>query len=266
MLDWMKAKPVIAMIHVGATPGSPRASEGVGALVERACREAELYRAEGVDAIALENMHDLPYLRGSVGPEVVATMTAVACAVRRLEPRRPLGAQLLAGAGRETLAVALAANLDFIRVEGFVFAHVADEGIIEACAGELLRYRRALGAERIAVFADVKKKHCSHAITADQDVVETARAAEFFLADGVIVSGRATGEPADPAELSRVKGAVAVPVLVGSGVSVENVQDFLPHADALIVGSHFKEQGHWARPVDRERVARFMERVRRLRG
>jgi predicted TIM-barrel enzyme len=81
----------------------------------------------------------------------------------------------------------------FVRVEGFVFAHVADEGIIDGCAGEILRYRRQIGADDVLVLTDVKKKHSSHALTADMDIAETARAAEFFLSDGVIVTGLATG-------------------------------------------------------------------------
>ena len=67
------------------------------------------------------------------------------------------------------------------------------KGIIESCAGELLRYRRAIGAERVLVFADIKKKHAAHAITADVSIAETAHAAELFLADGLIVTGTATG-------------------------------------------------------------------------
>jgi hypothetical protein len=260
----LSKKPIIAMIHVGALPGTPRATESPNALERRAREEAEMYLSAGVDALALENMHDIPYLRGSGGPEIVASMTRIACALRRLTDK-PLGLQLLAGGGKEALAVALAAELQFIRVEGFVFAHVADEGYIEACAGELLRYRRMIGAEAIAVFADIKKKHCSHAITADQDIVETAHAAEFFLADGVIVTGRSTGDPADLDELRRVKAASNLPVLVGSGVTVDNVHEYLPHADALIVGSTFKQQGHWARPVDASRVEKFMRRVHQIR-
>src|SRR4030095_13905204 len=99
------------------------------------------------------------------------------------------------------------------------FAHVADEGLIEASAGKLLRYRRAIGAEHVRVFADVKKKHSAHAITADVDIVETAKAAEFFSVDGVIVSGRATGQPADPNEVAAVADAGKVPPLVGSGMT-----------------------------------------------
>src|SRR6185369_9343578 len=98
---------------------------------------------------------------------------------------------------------------------------VADEGLIEASAGALLRYRPAIGAEHIRVFADVKKKHSAHALTADIDIAETAKAAEFFLVDGVIVSGVATGQPTSPGEVTSVARAVSVPTIVGSGITSE---------------------------------------------
>ena len=90
-------------------------------------------------------------------------------------------------------------------VREFVFAHVADEGLARAAAGPLLRYRRQIGADHIAVFADIKKKHASHAMTADVSIAEAARAAEFFGADGVIVTGAATGKPVEPADV-RIRG------------------------------------------------------------
>jgi hypothetical protein len=174
--------------------------------------------------------------------------------------------QILAGANREALAVALAAGLQFVRVEGFVFAHVADEGLIESCAGELLRYRRMIGADDVQVFADIKKKHSAHAITADVDLAETAKAAGFFGADGVIVTGTATGAETDPAEVRAVRRAVELPVLVGSGVTLDNLDHFVGTAHGLIVGSHFKEEGRWQRPVDPQRLAAFMSRVEQLRA
>ena len=145
-------------------------------------------------------------------------MTALAREVKR-ETGLVVGIQVLAAANREALAVALASGAEFVRVEGFVFAHVADEGVIESCAGELLRYRRTIGAERVLVFADIKKKHSAHAITSDVSLVETARAAELFLADGVIVTGAASGEEASPDDVRDAARAVGLPVLVGSGVS-----------------------------------------------
>ena len=188
---------LIGMLHLEALPGTPRSSLPVATIVEKAVAEAAVYRQAGFNGLMIENMHDRPYLKGGVGPEVVAAMAAVARQVRR-ESGLPLGVQVLAGANREALAVAHAAGAEFARVEGFVFAHVADEGLIEGSAGDLLRYRRAIGAERVRIFADVKKKHSAHAITADVDLAETARAAELFLADGLVVTGDATGRAADP--------------------------------------------------------------------
>jgi uncharacterized protein len=161
--------------------------------------------------------------------------------------------QVLAGANREALAVAHASGADFVRVEGFVYAHVADEGVIESCAGELLRYRRAIGAERVLIFADIKKKHSAHAITADVPIVETARAAQFFLADGVIVSGAATGEPASADEVRDVVRATTVPVLVGSGITPANLARFST-AHGFIVGSSVKQGGIWSNDLHRDNV------------
>ena len=255
---------IVGMVHVLALPGTPRYGGSMQAVIERACQEARIYREAGVDAVAVENMHDTPYLKGAVGPEVTAAMALVAQAVKA-EAGLPVGIQVLAGANREALAVACAAGLDFVRVEGFVFAHVADEGLMESCAGELLRYRRLLGAERVAVYADIKKKHSSHAITADVDLAETARAAAFFGADGVIVTGVATGVEADVADVRAARAAVSLPVLVGSGVTAENVERYLGLAHALVVGSHFKAQGRWGNAVEPGRVQDFMACVQRSR-
>jgi membrane complex biogenesis BtpA family protein len=211
----------------------------------------------------IENMHDRPYLRREVGPEIVAAMTAVGNAVRAEVPGLALGIQVLAGANPASLAVAHACGARFVRVEGFVFAHVADEGIMQSDAGGLLRYRKAIGAEGVAVFADVKKKHSAHALTADVDLVETAHAAEFFLADGVIVTGASTGRPADPAEVRAVAGAVAIPTLVGSGITAENVGEFA-RADAFIVGSSLKHDALWSNAVDPHRAAALVAAFQKL--
>jgi uncharacterized protein len=245
-------RALIGMLHVGALPGTPSAQTPLEAIVEQAIADARIYRDEGFTALAIENMHDRPYLRGAVGPEIVAAMTVVAREVRR-DVNLPLGLQILAGANREALAAAHASGADFVRVEGFVYAHVADEGVIESCAGELLRYRRLIGADRVLVLADIKKKHSAHAITADVSIVETAKAAELFLADGLIVSGPATGVPASPAEVRDVADGVRLPVLVGSGLSADNLSQFA-HATGFIVGSSVKRGGHWDQPLDRANV------------
>lgn len=258
------SKSVIAMIHVDALPGTPEYGGSPGRILEKAVEEALIYKDAGVDCIGIENMHDIPYLRREVGPEIVAMMTGIGREVKKAAGI-PTGIQILAGANKEALAVAQAAELDFIRAEGFVFAHVADEGIIEGCAGELLRYRKIIGADKVLILTDIKKKHSSHALTSDIDIAETAIAAEFFQSDGVVVTGVATGKPASLEELKSVRESVGIPVLVGSGVNLENVASYLEWADALIVGTYFKRDGCWRSTVDPGRVRPFMEKVREVR-
>ncbi|GFR87393.1 mitochondrial uncharacterized protein f13e9.13 [Elysia marginata] len=260
-----KTGNVIGMIHLRATPGTPRSSYSVNEIIDIACREAKIYKEAELDGVMIENMHDIPYLHTSqVGPEVTSVMSVVCREVKKIFSHGPVGVQVLAGANKEALAVAKAAGLQFIRAEGFVFSHVADEGMMNACAGDLLRYRRAINAEDIMVFTDVKKKHSAHAITADVDVVNTAHAAEFFLSDGVVVTGGATGQAANVADVKAVLGGVTIPVLVGSGVSSDNYHLYR-QAHALIVGSDFKYSGHWHEEIDPDRVKAFMEKIKQVR-
>ncbi len=245
-------RALIGVIHLHALPGTPAGAKSVDDIAEVAVQEARQYSSAGFNGIMIENMHDRPYLKGAVGPEVVSAMAIVGREVRRAVPV-PLGVQILAGANREAIAVAHACDASFVRVEGFVFAHVADEGLIEAGAGDLLRYRKAIDAASIRIFADVKKKHAAHSLTADVDIAETARAAEFFLADGVVVTGIATGHPADPDEVRAVSNAVTLATFVGSGVTAQNIVAYAP-ADGLIVGTSVKQQGLWSNPLDAERV------------
>lgn len=256
------AKPVIGMIHLGALPGTPAARLPLREIERQAVKEAKIYRESGVHGIMLENMHDTPYLRGHVGPEIVAAMAIVSRAVKDAAGL-PCGVQILAAANAEAIAVALAAGLDFIRAEGFAFAHVADEGFIQSSAAELLRYRRTIGAEHVQVWTDVKKKHSSHAITADVGIGETAHAVEFMRGDAVIVTGAVTGDAPKPADVREVKQATRLPVYLGSGVNAANVGEFLAEADGFIVGSEFKVGGHWSGAVDAKRVRRFMAALRK---
>jgi membrane complex biogenesis BtpA family protein len=253
-------RALIGVVHVGPLPGAPKSRRRVQEIAASAAGEARVYEAAGFHGVILENTFDRPYVKGPAGPEIVAAMTAIAGEIRRA-CALPIGIQILAGANLEALAVAHASGAAFIRVEGYVFAHVADEGVIESTAGELLRFRDAIGAHDVRVFADIKKKHSAHAITADVDLAETARAAEFFQADGVIVSGLATGRPTDPGEVRAVSQAVTIPTLVGSGVTPDNLSG-LAAADALIVGSWVKEGHVWSDPLSEANARAIAEAFR----
>jgi len=257
-------KPLIGMVHVRALPGTPKGRLSVDEIARVAAEDARRIARAGFDAVLVENMHDLPYLKRSVGPEIVAAMAVVVSAVRKVVAC-PVGIQILAGANREAIAVAHSTGAAFIRAEGLVFAHVADEGLIESDAGELLRYRRAIGADAVHIFADIKKKHSSHAITADVNIEETASAAEFCGADGVIVTGVKTGAPTDPDDLHAAAKGTRLPRFVGSGVTLQSLASLWDAADGFIIGSHIKKGGDWRESVDPARASKMVHLAAELR-
>lgn len=250
------------MIHLKALPGTPKNSLNSSQIIKAALYEAAIYKKAGVDAIMIENMHDVPYLKGGVGHEISSLMTLIGYLIKQ-QTQLPVGIQILAGANKEALAAAKAAGLDFIRAEGFVFAHVADEGFIDAQAGELLRYRKNINAEEIAIFTDIKKKHSSHAITNDVPLLDTAKAAQFFLSDGIIITGSHTGVSAPVEELKSLKD-LRVPILIGSGITRDNIADYWHLCDGMIVGSYFKKDGYWENELEYNRVSELMKLVKNL--
>lgn len=241
---------LVGMVHLLPLPGSPGWRGSVSAVIDAARRDTEALAEGGCDAVLVENMGDVPYLRGPALPETIAAMSVATAAVG--EFGLPVGVQVLAGANRAALAVAVASGATFIRAEAFAYAHVADEGIIEASAGPLLRARAAMGAD-VAIWADVQKKHAAHALTADLDLAELARGHAFCGADALIVTGQATGRSTEPDDIILAQEA-GLPVAVGSGVTPSDAGQLAALADALIVGTALKVDGQWRRPVDVDRV------------
>lgn len=251
-------KSLIGMIHIQALPGTPQNRFSVPEIAAQAVQEAKLLADHGLQGIMLENMHDVPYLNRQVGPEIIASITRV-CTEVRMVTDLPMGLQVLAGANQAALAIAQSAELQFIRAEGFVYGHMADEGFIQSDAGTLLRFRKQIGADQVQIFTDIKKKHSSHALTADVSHEDTLEAAGFFLSDGAIITGTHTGRPVDENVLRNVYNTSSLPILVGSGVTPSGLATIVDSADAFIVGSYFKHQGDWQQAPDPGRLEKLVE-------
>lgn len=258
---WTPApRTLIGMVHVEALPGTPRAALDPATIVARAAAETRRLVEAGFDAVLVENMHDLPYLRREVGPEIVATMTRAVDAVVAAADGRPVGVQVLAGANRAALSIAHATGACFIRAEGFAYAAVADEGILdEADAGPLLRFRRTIGAESIAIWADVRKKHSAHALTGDLVLADLVSGTHFMGGDAVIITGSHTGQAVSAHDLDAARHASPLPVAVGSGATPASLPGLLDRCDAVIVGSAIKHDGDWSKPIDPARARAFVE-------
>jgi membrane complex biogenesis BtpA family protein len=257
-------KAVIGMVHLRALPGSPRWAGAMDEVTRAALDDARALADGGADALLVENYGDVPFAAGRVDAGTVAGMAIVIAELRTAVPL-PIGVNVLKTDALSALAVAAATGARFIRVNVHVGAVVADQGLLQSNAHDTLRYRRLLGAD-VKILADVQAKH--GVPLAPVPIEQEARdCVSRGLADGLVVSGAATGEPTPMGDIKRVRGAVAdVPLLVGSGVAVETVAELLSVADGVIVGTAVKRDGRLANPVDPERVRRLVQAARVARG
>ena len=251
---------LIGMVHLPPLPGSPRWDGSMERAIAVALADARALVDNGMDALIVENYGDAPFTRGRVGAATVAAMAVIAHEIRRALPDAPLGVNVLKSDARSALAVATAIGARFIRVNVLAGAVVADQGIVQTDAHDLLRDRRLLGVD-VAIFADVQGKHAVP--LAPVELEQQARdLAARALADGLVVSGRATGDTTPIEDVKRVRSAVPdVPILVGSGVTPETAPELLSLADALIVGTSLKRDGDVSAPVDPARVRRLVDAV-----
>ena len=229
-------------------------------VIQLAVADAVAYERGGAHAVFIENFGDVPFAKTGVAPETIAAMTAAGCAVRAAV-KLPVGFNVLRNDACAALALCAACDGNFIRVNVHTGAMLTDQGLIEGDAYHTLRYRDRIrpGAE---IFADV---HVKHAVPLGDWTIEDSAhdTLERGLADALIISGVGTGQAADLADVERVRQACPkAKLLLGSGVTLANVQDYLRHADGVIVGSSLKRAGKLANPVDARRVAALVKAMR----
>ena len=255
---------IIGMVHCRPLPGSEEYKKGsFQRVIKQAVEEARILEEAGVDGLQVENMWDRPYRQGKdIGYETVAALSVVANEVQKAV-NLPIGINCHLNGGLQALAVAAVTKAQWIRVFAWVNAYISNAGLIEGIASEVLRYRKFLQIEdSVSILADVCVKHGSHFIVSDRSLVEQAKDAEEYLADAVIITGTRTGSAPLVEEVRQVKENIGVPLFIGSGLTAENVQRFLPYIDGCIVGSYFKVDGKWFNDIDPERVRRFVNAVR----
>jgi membrane complex biogenesis BtpA family protein len=261
-----RAKPLIGDIHLLPLPGTPRYRDHtVEDIVRRAVADARAYSNGGMDGVIVENHGDIPFLKpGEIGPEIVAAMAVVASAVREAVAV-PVGINVLANAAIPALAVAKASGARFVRVNQWVNAYIANEGLVEGESARALRFRRMIDADDVSIFADVHVKHGSHALVADRPVAEQARDVEFFDADVAIATGNRTGDAVPREEISAIRDGTQLPVIGGSGLTAANAAMLMDVLDGAIVGSSLKTDGVWWNPVEERRVAALVAAVASIR-
>ena len=252
-----KPKPIIGVVHLKPLPGAPLYEGDMDAIVENALRDAHALEEGGVDGIIVENYNDVPFRKVVKEPETIAAMGIVVKTIVD-EISLPVGVSFLRNSAVEALGIAYVTGAKFIRVNVYVDNIETDSGIIEAAAPDVLRYARKLGA-KIGILADIHVKHGSP--LGSRSLEEVYKDAfHRGLASAVIVTGPRTGEPPNINTLVALQRVKIGPILIGSGLSIENI-DLLRYSDGAIVGTFFKKNGITRNPVDKNRVKQFMQKV-----
>lgn len=253
--------PIIGVVHLLPLPTSPRWGGSFKAVVDRAEQEAVALASGGVDGIIVENFFDAPFPKQQVDPAVVSAMSLVVQRLMHLVTL-PIGINVLRNDAQSAMAIATCVEAQFIRVNVLTGVMATDQGLIEGQAHQLLRYRRELGSD-VKILADVLVKHARplgspNLTTAVQETIDRG------LADGVILSGWATGSPPSLEDLELASAAAAgTPVFIGSGANWENIPQLIQAADGVIVSSSLKRRGQIEQPIDPIRVSQFVESMRR---
>jgi uncharacterized protein len=256
-------KPIVGVVHLLPLPGSPRWDGQIEPICLRAEQEAVALASGGVDGIIVENFFDAPFAKGRVD---TVTACAFSLAVKRLMSlcELPIGINCLRNDGLTALAIAASTGAQFVRVNVFTGAMVTDQGIIEGQAQELLLYRRSLLAQKkIKILADIMVKHATPVGPGTDISLAAKDAFQRGLADGLIVSGVATGSSPDHKDLEAVKQAVPdCPVFAGSGCSKDNIDGILGIIDGVIVASSLKRGGVLENPIDVDKVRALVKAAR----
>src|SRR5262245_21210090 len=258
-----RKKPVIAMAHIGALPGTPLydAAGGVDNLVASVLKDVEKLQDGGVDAIMFGNENDRPYVF-EAPVEGIAAMTAVVQAVKP-SLKVPFGVNYLWDP-KASVAIGAATGARFVR-EIFTGLFASDMGLWEPdCAGAA-RLRRNLGRTDMKLLFNINAEF-AHSLDGRPIELRAKSAVFSSLADAILVSGPLTGEPAAQSDLRKVRETVKdVPLFANTGVNIDNVADVLSVADGIVIGTHFKINGNTWNEVDGNRVKRFMNKVATLR-
>lgn len=253
--------PIIGVVHLLPLPTSPRWGGSLKAVIDRAEQEMTALASGGVDGIIVENFFDAPFTKDRVDPAVVSAMTLIVQRLMNLVTL-PIGINVLRNDAQSAIAIATCVRAHFIRVNVLTGVMATDQGLIEGQAHQLLRYRRELGSD-VKIFADVLVKHARplgspNLTTAVQETIQRG------LADGVILSGWATGSPPPLEDLELASAAAnGTPVFIGSGANWENISTLMQAADGVIVSSSLKRRGRIEQPIDPIRVSQFVEAARR---
>ena len=244
-------KPIIGMIHV---------FEGeLDRQIDQALEDAERLEQGGVNGLLIEN-YGFGYADPNLATsDVLDRLITIMKKVKKYS-RVPIGANVLPNDYWAAFHATHLSGGSFIQMD-----HIT--GNFDSCRSvhpkDCLKIKREYG--EIAVFGGVHPKYYQ-LVNPACSLAECAKKA-MLLADGVVVTGKSTGDAVSIDDLRTVFKAIGShPIIIGSGLNSKNAREQLSHADGAIVGTAFKKGGvHRGVPVDVGLISQLMDEVERLR-
>ncbi|MEG1060862.1 MAG: BtpA/SgcQ family protein [Oscillospiraceae bacterium] len=261
--EFFKEKRIIGMVHCLPLPGTLGYCGDMEKVKKQAIEDAITLEKAGIGAIIVENNNDGPYGL-TMDKEQICALAAISALVKE-RVSIPVGVDCAFCDYEGDIAIAVAIGADFVRIPVFVDTIVNAAGIIQPCCREVIKYRKALNAENVALLCDVQVKH-SYMLLNSISIEESATMAQANGADAIIVTGKHTGLETPIDMIKRVKNVVSIPVVAGSGFNKVNAKEQLQFLDGAIVGSAFKEKGILTNPIKFELVKETMDIVNSLKG
>lgn len=249
-------KITIGMVHLLPLPGTLHYGGDFQAILDQAVSDAQKLEEAGFDALIVENVNDAPF-EGNVMTPLQVSSLAIACDHVRRSIRIPMGIDAC-GESEQGIIIGSLTGASFVRVPYFVDIRVGQNGIINPNGYHAVMMRKHAGWEHIRILADVQVKH-TYPMCENIPVEASARWAKAVGADAIIVTGLATGMETSVETMQRVKNAVDLPIVVGSGMNAGNTKKQFAVCDGAIIGTAVKEQGSLMCPVDKVKAVAFMQ-------
>ncbi len=232
---FLSPKPLIGMIHLPALPGYS-SHPGMEEVIKKALKDLATLEAAGFDGVLVENDNDQPHQIG-VNPMIKEAFKEVMTALLQ-SSKIPVGMEIIYDM-KATLEIAVEVGVSFVRFDVFVDNVQTQWGKISAQAADLQEMRKELKAEDILFLTDIQVKHAT--MLDKKTLQQSAKEAINYGSNALIITGIWTGKAPNLQDCIDVKKVSKnIPILIGSGLDQNNMNNLLKYADGAIVGTSIK--------------------------
>lgn len=254
---------IIGVIHFPPLSGYKN-SPGLKVALKNSLQDLAAFKNGPVDGIIIENNYDIPH-QIKVSKKIINDLTYLSQKIRP-KTNLPLGINVLWNDYQASLTIAKKTNLQFVRVPVFVDKIKTNYGIIDGQPDKIIKFRKKIKAENIAIMADIHVKHSE--ILSKLNITKSAKLAIKKSADAIILTGKWTGQAPNLKKLKLVREVVGkFPIFVGSGADENNLKKILKYANGVIVSTSLKKGSvhpnevnikTWRQRIDKSKVRRFV--------